>query len=265
MGTTTLKWLSYQSANGGEIPEPSAEDAAAYGMALAKQWQDFGEATFANPKIHQYDDYLALATIAYGLALEGPQLIAALQNMANSARLGLVQAESRFVSSIHNLNRRLGLSQVGAANPKGFKPPPIDKFISGLKTRPTPANSPQDLFEIEHTGPVNYLAKGGNEEVWIDGIERSTATILESKMIKDPSRSPFISGSQIDPEIRHIILSQVRDEFRRINLVIQDPKNPFNKLKVITNNTDAKAYFESLMKELGIKGTVTIPGQKKNP
>jgi hypothetical protein len=132
----------------------------------------------------------------------------------------------------------------------------IENFISSLSKRRTPSNSPEDLFEIKHTGEWNYQVEGGNTKVFIDGYRGRT--ILECKYINDPERSPYIPSSTIPDFLRRKILKQIRDEFQRIRNVIEDPKNPFDSLEVITNNSAAQLFFEELLKEFNLEYNVTL-------
>jgi hypothetical protein len=57
---------------------------------------------------------------------------------------------------------------------------------------------------------------------------------------------------------RRKIIKQIKDEFQRIRNVIEDPKNPFNSLEVITNNSAAQLFFEELLKEFDFEYDVTL-------
>ncbi|MGH9839165.1 MAG: hypothetical protein ACREEM_10305, partial [Blastocatellia bacterium] len=37
-------------------------------------------------------------------------------------------------------------------------------WLASLPVRKTPQNTPQDLYEIKHTGGINYLIEGGREK-----------------------------------------------------------------------------------------------------
>jgi hypothetical protein len=155
-----------------------------------------------------------------------------------------------------------GLSTTGtafalnSAEEAGWDAEKYREWYSALETKMTPANSPGDLFEITHTGSHNFRLSGGNEEFWADGLRYDT--ILESKYIKNPARSPFIEGSEVPDFIRNKIVREVKNEFGRIKSIIDDPKNPLSKVEVITNDTRAQKFFENLMKELDINGKVII-------
>ena len=60
-----------------------------------------------------------------------------------------------------------------------------------------------------------------------------------------------------DP-IRENMLDEVRNEFERISKILRDEGNPLESLKVITNNQDAKPFFEALMRQYRIPGQVVV-------
>ncbi len=132
----------------------------------------------------------------------------------------------------------------------------ITNFVSSLPKKWTPNNQPEDVSEIEHTGEWNYQIEAGSTKVFIDGYRGKT--ILEAKYIKNPQRSLFISGSRIPEPIRQKILNQIRDEIKRIGIIIRDSGNPFNSLEVITNHPGYQSFFENLLKEFDIPGRVLL-------
>ncbi|MBI2840518.1 MAG: Ig-like domain-containing protein, partial [Acidobacteria bacterium] len=160
------------------------------------------------------------------------------------------------VSALTKLTLRKGLAGPSEGFARYAEHDSAERHVAGLPTKPTPSNTVKDLYEIEQTGPVNYLAQGGGETVWIDGS--SGKWILEAKFIQTPGRSPFIPGSNIPEWLRLKIQDEVRAEFRRIGMVIADPSNPLSSLRVITNDARAQAFFESLMKQYEIPGEIVI-------
>ncbi len=132
----------------------------------------------------------------------------------------------------------------------------ITNFVSSLPKKQTPNNQPEDVFEIKHTGEWNYQIEAGSTKVFIDGYRGKT--ILEAKYVKNPQRSPFISDSRIPRPIREKILDQIRNEIKRIGIVIGDSGNPFNSLEVITNHPGSQSFFEGLLKEFDIPGRVLL-------
>ena len=134
-------------------------------------------------------------------------------------------------------------------------PAPTD-FVARLRRIRTPTNTQANLFEIEQTGPFNFTVPGGGEQVDIDGFEG--ATILEAKFINNPSRSPFVEGSDIPDQIREQIIRRERDQFRRLKAVISDPNVPFNRVEIRINDERGVAFFESLLSEFEIPGDVVV-------
>jgi hypothetical protein len=130
-------------------------------------------------------------------------------------------------------------------------------WLSNLETKNTPRNTPQDLYEIKHTGDKNYRIEGGGEKFWADGIEGKTV-VLEAKKIVLPERSPFIPASLIDERFRNIIISKVEDEFRRIALILRDEGNPLTSVRIIISDAQAKPFFESLLLDHALPGKVVI-------
>jgi hypothetical protein len=131
------------------------------------------------------------------------------------------------------------------------------KYINSLPTKLTPANTEADLFEIKHTGPLNYLLEGGGEKLWVDGFDDTT--ILESKYIYDIDSSPSIPGSRVPPFLRAKINSGVSGEIMRAGAIINDPSNPFTNLRIITNDPVANPFFQSLLDQYNIPGQIVNP------
>jgi len=127
-----------------------------------------------------------------------------------------------------------------------------------LDTRPAVGSGNAQAYQIAHTGSTEYRAVGGGERVWADGFDRDTGELLDAKFIDKPGRSPFIPGSGIPDFIRSKIAAKTDDEFRRYAAVINDPSNPLTGLRVITNHSDAVPYFQGLMQQHGIPGSVVL-------
>lgn len=131
------------------------------------------------------------------------------------------------------------------------------RWFESLETRSAPRNTPHDLYEIKHTGDNNYRIEGGGEKFWADGIEGKTV-VLEAKRIVNPERSPFIPISRIDVRLREIIIVKVKDEFRRLGVIMRDEGNPLTSVRVIISDAQAKPFFESLLRDLQIPGEVVV-------
>nr|WP_155071608.1 restriction endonuclease fold toxin-2 domain-containing protein [Streptomyces taklimakanensis] len=127
-----------------------------------------------------------------------------------------------------------------------------------LDTRAAVGSGNTQAYQIAHTGATEYRAVGGGERVWADGFDRNTGELLDAKFIEKPGRSPFIPGSGIPGFIRSKIAAKTDDEFRRYAAVINDPSNPLTGLRVITNHSGAVPYFQGLMQQHGIPGSVVV-------
>ncbi|WP_240981788.1 MULTISPECIES: polymorphic toxin-type HINT domain-containing protein [unclassified Streptomyces] len=127
-----------------------------------------------------------------------------------------------------------------------------------LDTRAAVGSGNAQAYQIAHTGATEYRAVGGGERVWADGFDRNTGELLDAKFIEKPGRSPFIPGSGIPDFIRSKITAKMDDEFSRYAAVINDPSNPLTGLRVITNHSGAVPYFQGLMQQHGIPGSVVV-------
>ncbi|MBO0885201.1 MAG: hypothetical protein J2P17_33710, partial [Mycobacterium sp.] len=124
-------------------------------------------------------------------------------------------------------------------------------------TRPAVGGGPSRAYQVAHTGNCEQLCVGGGSQVWADGVE-GIDTLLDAKYVGNPGRSPFVPGSAIPDKIRGFINAQVESEFSRYADVIADTTNPFERLRVITNEQDAVPYFEGLLSKFGIPGEVVV-------
>jgi len=132
----------------------------------------------------------------------------------------------------------------------------VDDYVSRLPRINTPTKTPANLYEIKHTGPFNYTISGGGAKFKMDGYRGTT--ILDTKHVGKPKISPFIPGSDIEDKYRKFILDEVRDELDRIRTIIKSKETPFDSLEIITNTNESKAFFEGLLQEFKIPGTVRI-------
>ena len=137
--------------------------------------------------------------------------------------------------------------------PCGLSP---DAYVAGLPQKRTPTGGPEDQFEIEQTGPMNYRVPAGNETFDIDGYEGNT--ILDAKYVGNPGRSPFIHGSKAPSFLREKIRQDQLDEFRRVKVILNDSTNPFTDFEVRTNDSSAAAYFRDLLREQGLPDRVKV-------
>ena len=118
--------------------------------------------------------------------------------------------------------------------------------------------SQRHRFQIRHCGTEEIRVRDGGEEIWADGISFQTGQLLEAKFIENPANSPYISSSRIPPFIRTKAVSDVENEFRRYAAVINDPETPVVELQVVVNIEEALPFFESLLSQFNLPGSVIV-------
>jgi hypothetical protein len=134
----------------------------------------------------------------------------------------------------------------------------VENWVRDFPKRPTPTYSQRHQFQIKHCGAEEIRVRDGGEEIWADGINFKTAQLLEAKFIENPANSPYISGSSVPPFIRTKVVSDVENEFRRYAAVINDPETPVVELQAIVNIEEAVPFFESLLSQFNLPGSVIV-------
>jgi len=132
----------------------------------------------------------------------------------------------------------------------------IDAYVSGLPRINTPTTKASGQFEVEQTGPYNYTVPAGDDTIDIDGYDGST--ILDAKFVQKPNVSPYVNGSDAPDFVRQIVLEEQQSEFQRFSMAINDPTVPFDSLNILTNEPKAVPYFQSLIDQYQIPGSVTV-------
>src|SRR5690606_4588789 len=126
--------------------------------------------------------------------------------------------------------------------------------LRDLPRKPTPNRTAADRFEIEQTGPDNFLFRDGGEQIWVDGYRAGERFVLDAKHVGNSARSPFVEDSAIPPFIRDKILKEVEDEFRRYAAVVGDRNTLPQGLEIRTNTEAARPFFEDLLSRYNIPG-----------
>lgn len=134
----------------------------------------------------------------------------------------------------------------------------VEKWARDFPKRPTPTYSQRHQFQIKHCGLQEIRVRDGEEEIWADGINYETGQLLEAKFIENPTNSPYISGSNVPPFIRAKVVGDVENEFRRYAAVINDLNTPVVGLQVIVNIKEAVPFFESLLSQFNLPGSVVV-------
>ncbi|HSP79055.1 MAG TPA: restriction endonuclease fold toxin-2 domain-containing protein [Myxococcaceae bacterium] len=157
-----------------------------------------------------------------------------------------------------------GPRQPASLSPRRGSPtkvPNSKAFASWVKEAPKRAvrqDKDEFRFQASQAGKEEYLLRGGGEQVWVDGVRRSDAHLLEVKFVMNPGGSPFIQGSSCSEGVRLAIREKELAQFRRYAAILKDPDTPAVGLEVITNEARAVPFFESILQELGIPGRVVV-------
>lgn len=140
----------------------------------------------------------------------------------------------------------------------GHQPTPkaVKAFVDKLPRKKTPTNTPANRYEIKYTGPENYVVSGGGKKAEIDGYDGTT--ILEAKHVEKSSISPYIPTSNIPQQIRDSILAEIRDQMNRLKAIIESGETPFQRVEIITNTEESKAFFQGMLRECGVPGSVRL-------
>ena len=134
----------------------------------------------------------------------------------------------------------------------------VETWARSFPRRLTPTYSQRYQFQIRHCGVEEIRVRDGGEEIWADGINFQTGQLLEAKFIGNPVNSPYISNSNIPPFIRHKVIADVENEFRRYAAVIKDSETPVIELQVIVNIEEAVPFFASLLNQFNLSGSVIV-------
>jgi hypothetical protein len=82
--------------------------------------------------------------------------------------------------------------------------------------------------------------------------------IQDAKFVQKPYVSPYVNGSNAPDFVRQIVLEEQQSEFQRLGAAINDPTVPFDSLEVLTNEPRAVPYFQNLIEQYQISGTVRV-------
>lgn len=134
----------------------------------------------------------------------------------------------------------------------------VENWARDFPRRPTPTYSQRHQFQIRHCGAEEIRVRDGGEEIWADGINYQTGQLLEAKFIENPANSPYVSASNVPPFIRAKVVGDVENEFRRYAAVINDPNTPVVGLQVIVNIEEAVPFFEGLLSQFNLPGSVVV-------
>jgi len=165
---------------------------------------------------------------------------------------------------LNEIQLELGTQSVGRAeeySQTAHKPLPspqqIARWRSARPKRPAVGDGASLNFQVATCGPTEILVQGGDQQVWADNISPE-GFLQDAKHVTRPDLSPYVLDSNMDPKIRRMVDDQTEHEFNRYRAVIQDANTPIVGLEIITNDLRAVAYFQQLLKRLGIPGRVVV-------
>jgi hypothetical protein len=132
----------------------------------------------------------------------------------------------------------------------------VEEYVATCPRASTPTKTAANQYEIAHAGPHNYDISGGGVDLEIDGYRGTT--ILEAKHAGDVKSSPYIPDSSCPDGVRASILNKTRKQLDKMRSIIRSGETPFKSIEIITNTPESKALFESMLKEVGVPGTVRL-------
>lgn len=130
------------------------------------------------------------------------------------------------------------------------------RWVATLETKRQMKKEPWADYQRQVCGPVEYLAKGGGEKIWADGVDIEDTALVDAKHVRNPERSPYIEDSDFPDFLRDDRLADIDDELRRYAAVIEDPLTPPRMLRIFTNHPRSVDFFEARLAMHGIVGDV---------
>jgi hypothetical protein len=220
-------------------------------------WRSVGAGAFeavAAQKIHDMGLGGVEKAFADGLVGAGAAAIRK-QNVLAGAFVGVANS---YVSQTNPTGATKYLAQglIGAGTAAMNRQDMVAGFIGGSVGTMVGDYLPTVMKEVEQTGPLNYRVPAGKTTIDIDGYRGTT--MLDAKFVEKPAVSPYIPDSGAPAFLRQKILKEQEWEFERYKAAIDDPAVPFNRLDVLTNEPKAVPYFESLMAQYKVPGTVKV-------
>ena len=122
----------------------------------------------------------------------------------------------------------------------------ITDFIEGFAIEEDEEDAAFD-FQVDTCGLNQRLVHGGGEQIWVDGLDIYEGLILAAKYVANPTKNPFVDGSNVPPAIRKAIRREAQDQFRKYGAIIADPETPLRALEVFVNHKAGTLYCLSLM------------------
>jgi hypothetical protein len=105
--------------------------------------------------------------------------------------------------------------------------------------------------------PYN-LAIPGMPPLWVAGIDATTAALVHVEFVPDPATSPLVEGSPIPAVVRQAAVVDLLAVFARYREVLDDPGNPLQAVRVVTNSAAAVPCLGWVREQTGCRGAVEV-------
>ncbi|MBE2314957.1 hypothetical protein DVA67_003160 [Solirubrobacter sp. CPCC 204708] len=107
----------------------------------------------------------------------------------------------------------------------------------------------------------DYLMGDGASAIWADGFRATDASILCAKAVgPDPSRSPWVKGSDVPERLRVLARRSFEHEIARYQAVWADPSTPVRGLEVVTDDARAVPVLEAILAGWAVPSRVVVHG-----
>jgi hypothetical protein len=108
--------------------------------------------------------------------------------------------------------------------------------------------------------PYN-LANPGMPPVWVAGIDASSAALVHVEFVPDAATSPLVEGSPAPAAVRQAAIVDLLAVFARYREVLDDPGNPLQAVRVVTNSRAAVPCLAWVRERTGCPGAVEVRGR----
>ena len=126
----------------------------------------------------------------------------------------------------------------------------VDELSETHPQRPVPTSEPWGRYQARETGPVETLMSGSGQQAWVDGVvvDADKVAAAEVKFVSTPGSSPY-TGT-MPPFLQEQALAKLDDQLLRYRAIVDDPGNPIDRLRLITNDPQAAEYLLARARQL---------------
>lgn len=110
-------------------------------------------------------------------------------------------------------------------------------------TKPVTSTKDWGDYQRRTTGPVEVKLGEGKKVVWADGlqVDPDAAVVAEAKYVAAPGRSMY--EGKTPPAMLDLLLADFDSEMVRYRELVEDPRNPVSRIRIITNTPDAVDFL----------------------